>query len=1038
MKSLRLTVFLLIFALHIAADSITWAAPVTDKGAVLYVSSAGAEGADGSMQRPYKTIQKARDAIRRMKSKGTLPRGGIIVYICDGEYRINETIEFGLEDSGTEDAPITYRAADGAKVYISGATALPVNKFTPVTNKAVIERLYPSVRNKILQINLRDIGITEFAPILKTGMGSTQPDPSSLVVDDRLETLARWPNGEYALTGTVMSQGTGSGNGSVFEYEGKEPERWTNAHDIWFRGYWFYDWCEENFALAELDTKEKTIKLDDKPSFGITKGVWYYAYNLLEEIDVPGEWYLDRSKCILYYYPPYDLKDSRIRLTLMDKPLIRMTDCSYINFSGITFENTCESSIIMTNTKNCKISDCTIRNNGGRGIIISNGNNCGVKDSTFYDLGKGGVDLDGGDRATLTNGNNYVENCYFTRFSLSAKVYTPAVMISGCGNRISHNVIHDSPHEGIGFSGNKHIIEYNEMYDLLKETSDAGAIYGGADWTARGNVFINNIFHDNRGYSVYYDDAISGNTLQSNLFFNCSSGTYIHGGREFIIDSNIFANCGTGISITNISKDQAMNPYYPLLMTYNSLPITSDVWTTAYPSLANIINDEPELAKYNSITNSIFYNTRIDIYALKEAIPTGTFENNISFTQDPGFIDAPNGIYKLRDDFDKIPGFKKMDYDNVGLTDKKVLPPKSLCEFKMLTPPPEAENVPANNARLYWQNSLGAVKYRVTIAKDKYFTNIISEEETKETIYRIKNLEYGGIKYYWKVQAIGTSVTAPELNVNPQIIGSFTTALKEIVESESLREAIEDSNAKFNEVEVGTNPGQCPQQAKDEFLKAIEAAKSLLVKEGVTQAEVDNEIITLKAAEDKFYSTIISGEVDLGMLIAKKSEWVAVEEKSIKADGKSVVFTPKNGELVAAYKNIVPNYPIWKFKAKFNLSSGWQGFGLRSSDRLLPAWSAPGYLIIVKDNVLEYHRFSTDSESFEIPNDGIIKSGKVYDIELGAIDHPDGVRVIFKVDGETIFDYVDKGNYIARLGYFTLYSSAGEALEITTAESIKK
>jgi molybdopterin-containing oxidoreductase family membrane subunit len=55
----------------------------------------------------------------------------------------------------------------------------------------------------------------------------------------------------------------------------------------------------------------------------------------------------------------------------------------------------------------------------------------------------------------------------------------PAVILSGVGHRVSHNVIQDHPHCAILFSGNEHRIEYNEIHSVCYESNDAGAIYSG-------------------------------------------------------------------------------------------------------------------------------------------------------------------------------------------------------------------------------------------------------------------------------------------------------------------------------------------------------------------------------------------------------------------------------------------------------------------------------------------------------------------------------------------------------------------------------
>ena len=81
---------------------------------VLYVSTNGNDANSGSIEKPFATIHAARDVIRSTKQKGlTTP---IEVVIRGGVYYLNETLELGTEDSGTKDAPITYRSAENEKV----------------------------------------------------------------------------------------------------------------------------------------------------------------------------------------------------------------------------------------------------------------------------------------------------------------------------------------------------------------------------------------------------------------------------------------------------------------------------------------------------------------------------------------------------------------------------------------------------------------------------------------------------------------------------------------------------------------------------------------------------------------------------------------------------------------------------------------------------------------------------------------------------------------------------------------------------------
>ncbi len=88
--------------------------PEPDK--VIYVSPSGSDTeGDGSAASPFATIQRAKEEVRNVKSKD-----GVAVEIADGFYQLSETLTFDENDSGTEKAPVIYRAAEGAHPIISG------------------------------------------------------------------------------------------------------------------------------------------------------------------------------------------------------------------------------------------------------------------------------------------------------------------------------------------------------------------------------------------------------------------------------------------------------------------------------------------------------------------------------------------------------------------------------------------------------------------------------------------------------------------------------------------------------------------------------------------------------------------------------------------------------------------------------------------------------------------------------------------------------------------------------------------------------
>ena len=183
---------------------------------------------------------------------------------------------------------------------------------------------------------------------------------------------------------------------------------------------------------------------------------------------------------------------------------------------------------MLRGTTNCLIAGCTIRNVGdyrGGGVSVSGGENNGVVGNDIYEIGRNGISVEGGDRKTLTPAGNYADNNYIHHIGVFYKQGV-GVSLSGCGNRASHNLIHDGPRWGIGFRGNNLVIEYNHIRHVNLETADTGAVYtGGRDWLgSRGTVIRYNYFHDILGYGqengrwvsphyawgIYLDDNTGG------------------------------------------------------------------------------------------------------------------------------------------------------------------------------------------------------------------------------------------------------------------------------------------------------------------------------------------------------------------------------------------------------------------------------------------------------------------------------------------------------------------------------------------------
>ncbi|MCX8109462.1 MAG: right-handed parallel beta-helix repeat-containing protein, partial [Verrucomicrobiae bacterium] len=340
----------------------------------------------------------------------------------------------------------------------------------------------------------------------------------------------------------------------------------------------------------------------------------FYFLNLLEEIDQPGEWYIDRKTGILYFWPPADVDlkvarpadedrtgaggtrvKSEIVLSILEGPLVRFDGASHVRLEGVVLEATRGNGVEMRGgTSNC-VAGCVIRNIGNNGVVIEGGTGHGVVGCDVIDTGDGGVTVSGGDRQTLTSCGHFVENCHFQRQGRWSKCYVPAVLIQGVGIRASHNLIHDHPHCAILFGGNDHLIEFNEIHHIALETGDVGAIYTGRDYTFRGNKIVHNYIHHTGGVGmgsmgVYMDDCVSGTEIFGNVFYKVQRAVFIGGGRDHRVENNLFVDCDPAISIDGRGLDKSpvwrnmVNDY----MRGRLKEVPADLYRARYPELKSL------------------------------------------------------------------------------------------------------------------------------------------------------------------------------------------------------------------------------------------------------------------------------------------------------------------------------------------------------------------------------------------------------------------------------------------------------------------
>ena len=629
-----------------------------------FVSPQGNDAHPGTKTQPFKTLEAARDAVRKSDHEQ-----GVTVWLRAGVHERTSLFNLTAEDSGSPDKPVVYRAWPGEEVRIVGGKL--VNGWKPVTDETVLRRLVPEARGSVLQVSLKTLGIDDYGQVKGGGL--------ELFFDDKPMTLARWPNEEFVkIVGlvepdTVNVRGTKGSKTGKFMYEGDRPKRWANENDVWVHGYWFWDWSDQRQKVESIDTEKRIISVVPPfHGYGYRIGQWFYGMNILAELDKPGEWYLDRETGIIYFWPPTSIERGRAVVSVSDT-LTNLTDVSHLVIQKVIFEVARGTAVVMKGCTHTKIAGCVLRNLGSVAVRIEGGRSNGVVACDIYGTGRGGIVLQGGERSSLTAGGHFADNNHIHHYGRWNRMYTPAIAISGVGNRAAHNLIHDAPHMAVSFGGNDHLIEFNEIHNVCLESNDAGAIYAGRDWTMRGTLIRHNYLHDITGFrgrgcvGVYLDDMFCGTKIYGNVFYRVTRAAFIGGGRDCIVENNIFVDCRPSLHID--ARAMSWAGYHvntTMTQRLKAMPYTSELWKKRYPKLVSILEDEPAAPKGNVVARNISYRGRWD-EVNNEARPYTAFSDNC-VNQDPLFEGTPPKTFRLREDSPAYRiGFKPIPFEKIGL-----------------------------------------------------------------------------------------------------------------------------------------------------------------------------------------------------------------------------------------------------------------------------------------------------------------------------------------------------------------------------------
>lgn len=704
-------------------------------GQKIFVSTVGDDSGDGSEEEPLRTLEKAIDVANEMREDSDKL---IEILLREGTYSVTNTIK--IINSQKDDSLLKISAYQDEKVTINAGVDIPLSAMSIADSdftNAIIDK--PNA-GSVLQYNLKDAQIEDFGEISLRGhlISDEKEAQAELSLNGEVQKLAGWPNGEY--TGLIKPTDSneygkrtksGIANGCSFKVNYDRPSQWSKPEQAWLSGTIGPNYEFDYYPVSRFDSKEKRVYLSRGALEKYYTEPYYRFENVPEELDEPGEYYIDRQSGMLYFYPPEDApKDSVLTITMSTPTLdvsrkapnsmFRIENSKNIVFENLIFKGGRGSAITGKNNSNIKFINCEINSFGENGIRFDASTDIKISDCKIHDVGQDGIlFVSCGNYQTLSPSNIVVSNNDIYNFARLERSYKTGIDFGyRCvGATAANNHIHNGPHAGMIFYGVNNDIYGNEFDNLVTEFSDMDALYcnnSNYPWE-RGNKIHNNYFHDIGKSSmngrhqinvraIRTDNRGCGLNIYENLFYNIGDGGNGNGnngigaitaeGTRNRIFNNLFVDCNEAYFNTLQYKEIETaddGTLYPdtiinssgveVANTINGAKVADlkkrmenylPVYGKQFPELYNYFYEHPNMSKTNEFKNNMIINI---------AIPLSNFNGT---QNEEGFrgsqmLTAASGNYVSTSD----PGFVSYDNGNLELSSSATLLVEGLPKFEM-------------------------------------------------------------------------------------------------------------------------------------------------------------------------------------------------------------------------------------------------------------------------------------------------------------------------------------------------------------------
>ena len=639
----------------------------------LYVSPDGNDTwAGDSLDKPLATLQGARDAVRNLKKQGELTQP-VTVYVRGGTYELSETLVFTIEDSGTKSSPITYRAYQDETPVISGGRR--------------IAGPWEDYRGEIKVCTLPEVqaGKWRFRQLFLSG---------------ERQTRARFPNNGFY----VIGESDEDLERDVMPYQPSHFQAWKNLGDV--EVVLFHFWNESRLLVSELDEEDSVVTFTGRIGRRLGSGGErnrYYIDNVLEGLDQPGEWYLDRHAGKLYYWPVEGWERKEMRAPVLNE-LVRFEGdvpgkkhVQYITLRGFTF---CDAdyilpeagiptirdpgdiwfpaAITLKGVSDCVFENNTVRNVGTYGIDLTGDGNL-ITGNHIHDTGSGGIITRSYGLHRNIISYNHIHDCGSV---LQAAV---GINIDDGGGLIANNLVHNTSHSGIygrhfaSAYGQEHerrnqkqglIIEYNEIYDVMSNSNDGAGIFIRDDYIVIRNNLIHDVIsppqgHGSPAWGIYLGCETRNCLVENNVVYRTEAGQHVwFQSKNNTIYNNIFIDGGR----TQVGYNNPGNAHHERIRLLRNILCFSN------PSGSLYTFGRESSLPMESDHNLIFHTQGKDIVigGISGVDSFASWQDRgfdtHSIVADPLFVDPDNDDYSLRPESPAFKlGFKPIDLSRVGI-----------------------------------------------------------------------------------------------------------------------------------------------------------------------------------------------------------------------------------------------------------------------------------------------------------------------------------------------------------------------------------